>query len=235
MSEPLRIALVAEGPTDRVVIEVVLAAILGQRPFILTQLQPEQSDAFGTRGGGWTGVYKWCRQNAEFGKGHLSDNQMLKNFHVLIVHLDADVAAKTYDSGNIEKRDVDLPLPCEVACPPPNATTDALRAVLLSWCNEQAPPAAMVICMPSKSTEAWVVAALFPNDPEVVRGASFECFNDPGARLGQQPIRQRIKKSKKDYQLKRVELTLAWPRLAGQNGLGQAALFDAELRTALMA
>lgn len=39
MSNP-RIALVAEGPTDFVIIEAALKAIL-QRPFVLNQLQPE--------------------------------------------------------------------------------------------------------------------------------------------------------------------------------------------------
>ena len=39
MSE-LRIALVAEGPTDYVIIEAALKAVL-PKPFILTQLQPE--------------------------------------------------------------------------------------------------------------------------------------------------------------------------------------------------
>lgn len=39
MSE-LRIALIAEGPTDAVIIEAALKAILG-RPFILQTIQPE--------------------------------------------------------------------------------------------------------------------------------------------------------------------------------------------------
>ena len=48
MAESLRIALVAEGPTDRIVIEAALKAILGERTFVLTQLQPEGSIAFGS-------------------------------------------------------------------------------------------------------------------------------------------------------------------------------------------
>ena len=39
MYEP-RIALIAEGPTDFIVIEAALKATL-QRPFVLNQLQPE--------------------------------------------------------------------------------------------------------------------------------------------------------------------------------------------------
>lgn len=47
----LRIALVAEGPTDYVLIEAALKAVLGKQTFVLTQLQPEvTSPSFG---GGW--------------------------------------------------------------------------------------------------------------------------------------------------------------------------------------
>lgn len=54
----LRIALVAEGPTDCIVIEAALNSFL-TRPFILTQLQPEDFQAlggFGATGAGWGGV-----------------------------------------------------------------------------------------------------------------------------------------------------------------------------------
>lgn len=57
MSDPLHIALVVEGPTDRIVIEAVLKAMLRDRAFVITQLQPEGSVAFGGLGAGWVGVY----------------------------------------------------------------------------------------------------------------------------------------------------------------------------------
>jgi hypothetical protein len=68
MSDPLRIALVAEGVTDKVVLEAAVQSMLNGQTFILTLLQPEESVAFtgaghaGPLGGGWKGVYKWCRQ-----------------------------------------------------------------------------------------------------------------------------------------------------------------------------
>ena len=55
----LRIALVAEGPTDCIIIEAALKAVLGQ-PFVLTQLQPEPTRP--DMGGGWGGVFKWCQE-----------------------------------------------------------------------------------------------------------------------------------------------------------------------------
>ena len=51
MSE-LRIALVAEGPTDAIVIEAALKALL-PRPFVLTLVQPEETRP--KLGAGWRG------------------------------------------------------------------------------------------------------------------------------------------------------------------------------------
>lgn len=235
MSSPLRIGLVVEGPTDQIVIESILRAALTERSFLLTRLQPESSDAFGTLGTGWTGVYKWCRQTARQGDGQISVNGLLGRYDLVIIHLDADVAGLTYGSGNIDPEAGDLPLPCSHACPPSDETVEALRSVLLSWCGESTVPPATVICMPSKSTEAWVVSALFPDDRDVLRGQLFECFADPASRLAQQPARRRIRKSVAAYRSQAAALTQAWPRLAGLGGLGQAARFDVELRECLQA
>ena len=53
MSNELRIALVAEGPTDYVVIEAALKAIL-QKPFVMSQIQPEATQP--KMGTGWCGT-----------------------------------------------------------------------------------------------------------------------------------------------------------------------------------
>jgi len=55
MSE-LAIGLVAEGPTDFVIIEAALRACL-KRPFVLTLQQPEATRP--EMQGGWGGVYKY--------------------------------------------------------------------------------------------------------------------------------------------------------------------------------
>ena len=72
MSDPLRVALVAEGPTDLIVIQAALKSILGERSFVLTQIFPETSLAFDSMGTGWAGVYKWCHKSAINGGGRLS-------------------------------------------------------------------------------------------------------------------------------------------------------------------
>jgi hypothetical protein len=60
--------------------------------------------------------------------------------------------------------------------------------------------------------EAWVVAALFPNDAAVLNG--IECWPRPEHRLGQQPASQRIQKRREDYENRFEELKSAWPSLA---------------------
>jgi hypothetical protein len=232
MSDPLQIALVAEGPTDGVVIESALKSILDQRAFVLKQIFPEGSTSFGELGTGWIGVYRWCRQSARRGDGFLSNDKLVfQNFDLLILHVDADVAGFNYADGVITPDATDGTLPCEQRCPPPTDTTDALRLVLLSWCGETQTPVRTVICMPSKSTEAWVVASLFPNDQAMQQG--IECYANAESRLGQQPKAKRIRKKKRDYEGHAAELTDAWPDLVAPGALGEALRFQKEFLRAV--
>ena len=236
MSNPLRIALVAEGPTDAVVIEAALRAMLGGRPFVLTQVFPEDSSAFGSMGTGWVGVYKWCHGAAARGNGRLSGDGLFfstGNYDLLLLHLDADVAGYHYSNGSLNPLPTDGVLPCAKACPPPEATTNELRKVLLSWCGEAATPSRTVLCMPSKNTEAWVVALLFSTDQAIVQG--IECYLNPESRLGQQPKAVRIRKKKRDYLSRSAQLEQAWPRIATPAGVGEALRFQTEFLAAVPA
>ena len=230
MSEPVRLALVAEGPTDAVVVEAALRAILGERDFVLAQLQPEQSEAFGPLGAGWGGVYRWCKQSALHAGGSLGDFRLLlDNYDLLILQLDADVATAQYAEAGVQPAASDGALPCELPCPPPRATTDRLRSVLLSWCGEISPPSKVVLCTPSKSTDAWVVASLFPDDAAVLAASPFECHASPDSRLGQQPKRRRIAKSRAAYRESLNRLVRAWGKL----GFDEAKRFEKDLLRAL--
>jgi hypothetical protein len=94
MSSAVRIALVAEGITDYVVINAAISAILGDRSFYLKLLQPEGSVAFtgcgnaGLFGGGWKGVYQWCLQAAQRSGGSLSGDPLFINYDLLLLHLE---------------------------------------------------------------------------------------------------------------------------------------------------
>lgn len=236
MSDPLRIALVAEGPTDGVVIEAALRSMLNGRSFVLKQVFPEDSVAFGPMGTGWVGVYRWCHAAATRGTGSLSGDQLIfgaGNYDLLLLHLDGDVAGYEYADGSLDPLPTDGALPCEKACPPPSDTTDELRNVLLSWCGETVVPPKTVVCIPSKSTEAWVVASLFPNDQAIAQG--IECYASPESRLGQQPAALRIRKKRRDYLIRTIEMEQAWPRIAAPAALGEAYRFHSEFLAAVPA
>ena len=153
----------------------------------------------------------------------------LFNFHdLLVAQVDADVAGMTYRSGKIDDKTNDLP--CEKPCPPPSDTTDALRAVILRWMGESRTPDRVVLCTPSKSLEAWVVAALYPKNRILTRNR-WECHPNPGAQLRQQPRSQRIRKCPEDYRTKRAQFHDNWPRISRK--LTEAGRFSKEFLVAV--
>lgn len=231
MSELLRIALVAEGPTDTIVIEAALRAILAERPFLLKQLQPEGSLVFGLLGGGWGGIYRWCKQSASRGMGRLSADALLfAAYDLLIIHVDADVASATYQAANVVPCAGDGPIPCAEPCPPARATTDRLRMTVLSWCGEDLLPARVVLCTPAQSIEAWVLSAVFPADAQFQKHG--ECLFAPEERLAAQPKAQRMRKAQRDYRRRAEFFTRHWATMAE---LEEAARFESELRAAISA
>ena len=194
MYEP-HIALVAEGPTDYVLIDAALKAIL-QRPFVLTLLQPEPSlPAFG---GGWGGVLKWCDAAGQRHAGALDADPTLALFDLLIIHLDADVALKQYaDYGPplaIEAVTKNWPvLPVKQPCPPAADTCAALQAVMSGWLGRARPGNKTVLCLPAQSTGAWLVAAMLPSTDTLCQG--LEC--NPGAEDGLAYLKKNLRVKRK--------------------------------------
>ena len=233
MSEPLRIAAAVEGPTDAIVLRAILKAFLPDTDFVFQTLQPEGSAVFGSApssgtGTGWVGVYRWSRQSACEGGGSVSGSSALSNHDVLIVHVDADVAGKTYASGNVRDAPCD-DLPCEQLCPPPDETTNALRAVVLNWLGEHGHPPRVVLCTPSKSIEAWVLAAVWP-EGNVVRRDDWECHPNPEGQLAALPMHRRFRKRPDDYRRKQGDMERAWPEVSAR--LTEAERFEAEFLSA---
>ena len=189
MSEPLRVAVVVEGPTDSIVLKAIVRSLLDGADFEFQTLQPEGSAAFeanfGAHGPGWGGVYRWSRQAAEEGGGSLSGSSALSQWDLLIIHLDADVADKTYSSARIQSPP-HHDLPCVKSCPPPHETTDALRTVLLRWLGEQTCPPQTILCTPSKTMDAWVLTAIFPGNA-TFQQRNWECHTDPEGQINALP------------------------------------------------
>lgn len=234
MSESLRVAVAAEGPTDFTVLEAILEAILTVE-FRLDPLQPERSAAFGAKehgstGVGWGGVYRWIRQAREEGGGAVSGSSVFDRHDVLIVHVDADVATKTYASASIKDAPRD-DLPCNMPCPPASDTTNALRAVVLNWLGEASSiPPNLVMCTPSMKMDAWVIAAVAPSNAMVLR-EDWECRVDPDSQLTALPRSQRFEKTQNGYRGKYHEIMAGWHGVTAT--LTEAARFQEDFLSVL--
>ncbi len=234
MSSVTRIALVAEGITDHVVLHAAIRSMLGGRPFALKLLQPEGSVAFtgggnaGLLGGGWPGVYKWCAQASDR-SGSLRNDPLFMNYDLLLLHLDADVASENPGNGN-PSHPLAQDLPCVQPCPPATDTTNSLRQLMLSWVGETATPQKTVLCTPSKSTESWVMAMFFPGDREMAK-KGWECHPKPENRLAQQPLNQRFAKREEDYKERYSAMVEKWPAVVAQ--LPEAERFRDDLLAAM--
>ena len=234
MSSPMRVAAAVEGPTDAIALEAILSAVFPETDLEFQTLQPEGSLAFGSKlfadtGYGWAGVYRWISQAVEEGSGSISGCSVFDYHDALVVQVDADVAHKTYGSANI----TDAPcndLPCDQACPPASATTNALQAVILKWLGESACPEKIVLCTPSKSIDSWVLAAVCP-DNRVVQGDDWECNLEPTGQLGTLPKAVRFGKNVGDYRDRQGKVAENWHAVAAR--LSEAARFEAELKSSL--
>lgn len=211
MSDQLRIALVAEGPTDYEIILAALNAIL-LRPFILTQLQPEATRP--TMGTGWCGVRKWCHDTRLRCSEMNGIDYTLAGFDLLVIHLDLDVAGMSYAdcSPEVELMARDWQwesLPCpEQPCPPISATRDQIDAVLKSWLGGHLPMHKTLHCLPAQSSGTWLAAAILPPAHALLVRA--ECDASVERRLELLPKKERIKKKVMEYRKHAPSITSQW-------------------------
>lgn len=236
MSNPLRLALVGEGPTEREVIEAALKKILDNRSFVLTQLQPEATKP--DMGTGWGGVLKWCQQQATRcppNGGLIENDPTLSAFDGIIVQLDADVA--TFSYANLRPPITNAyaaakkwrSLPCPTHCPPVPLPTDALYAVLLSWLQPAVPGPKTVVCIPSMNTGAWQAAARLPPNHELLN--SIECKPDIEEKMQFLPVSLRV--NKKDRKSRLVAANAVAARWSDVKAISSRALaFEESILTA---
>jgi len=209
----LRIALVAEGPTEREVLKAALDAILSPRTFELIQLQPEITQP--KFGGGWGGVLKWCKDVAKRHHGPLSEDPTLAGFDAIVLHLDADVAGFSYAGVGFGDDQIEvhwLGLPCANPCPPETAAASALHAVLLSWLHPAWPGPTCIVWLPAMNTGSWIAAATLPAGHPLL--ADLECRLDIEVQLAQLPLRQRFRKTRADVLRAALRITANWPQVA---------------------
>lgn len=196
MSE-LRVALIAEGPTDAIIIRAALKAILDS-PFVLQTLQPEAIS--GPVGTVWCGVFRWCRAFAQRGAAGLESDPTLPGFDLFVLYLDADVAEQCYgDGGSVVEEAARglLPLPCRQPCPPPAAAADEVRRRLIDWLGLKQVGPRTVICLPSKAIDTWLAVGVLQDGHSLLKG--LECNLRLSEQLAALPMSQRIRKTQRDY------------------------------------
>ncbi|MCB2153708.1 hypothetical protein KQI84_02380 [bacterium] len=209
MSE-LRVAVVGEGPTDTVIIEAALKALLPDS-FVITQIQPEPTRP--KLGTGWGGVLRWCQEFATRGFNRIEDDPTLPGFDLFIIHLDADVAEYSYEdvSPGIAQQAMNNgwpPLPNSTNCPPATGGAGVVRALPIAWANLSGLGPKTVLCVPSKATEAWLVAALFSDGHRMLN--DLECNLNLENRLKQLPLAEKVKKKKREYQAHEQRVRDQW-------------------------
>ncbi|WP_374415893.1 hypothetical protein [Ectopseudomonas oleovorans] len=230
MSE-LRIALVAEGPTDYELIHAALRAILPDA-FQMTLLQPETTQP--QLGNGWPGVLKWCHTTSQRHNGSLDTDPTLEGYDLLIIHLDTDVALMSYaNCGTAVTNSANQfgwqPLPCNQPCPPVTNTCAQLQAALISWLTPAAPGKKSVWCLPAQSTGSWLAAAaLKANHPLLQR---LECDPTVEDALTRLPKAERIKKSVPEYRRHADSVRSNWTQVKAL--CSQAQVFEQDVLAAV--
>lgn len=228
-----RIGVAAEGIADQEVIQAALAAILPE-PMVVSPLQPE--DLYPSLGLGWCGVARWCIWMRRTGGSLLQGNPTLPDLDLVVLQVDADVAQKSYTDCRppIDAVAQQLgALPENVPCPPPRAAADKLRKVVPTWLGISTLDARTILCVPSKSIDAWVAVALAPEMPDLDL-ADIECETNPKDRLFNLPLGQRLKKGGiiRQYRDRVVPaITTRWPDVC--TICSQAQRFHDDVREAI--
>jgi hypothetical protein len=236
MSSPLRIALVAEGTTEREVIEAALKSILATRSFVLTQLQPEATKP--DMATGWGGVLKWCQQQAarcQPNGGLIEADPTLSTFDGVVIQVDADVATFSYADLRPPYMNADAaakgwqPLPCPTHCLPAPLPLDDLHAVLLSWLYPAVPGAKTVVCIPAMNTGAWQAAAKLPAGHALL--VSLECNPNIEAQMQALPLDLRVnKRDRKSRMAAANAVATLWSDVTAR--CTRAQVFDQAIRVA---
>lgn len=206
-----QIGIVAEGPTDKVVIDGALDALLPV-PYVSTLLQPDETRP--KLGQGWGGVFRWMHQTNQREMSSVSDDPLLSMYDLIIVHLDADVCASSYGAlgDEIEQQArALLPLPCDKPCPPARDAVQELERVIQSWIAPRTLGSKATLCIPSRSIEAWLAVAVLPPDHPLV--GNVECRNNLDRQLKSLPMATRIKKTRREYLQHKPAVTAQWDRV----------------------
>lgn len=139
------VGFVCEGATDVVVLRRVVAEVLG--PIESRTLQPSTDELDRTSPGaatGWSEVRAWCERVSDL--DDYFDPPVGEPIDILVIAIDLDIAVR----AGVQKAPSNLKA----------YDAKALCDVVKSWLPSPL-PGRLVIVIPVKSIEAWILAALF--------------------------------------------------------------------------
>lgn len=167
------IGIVSEGPTDYLVLKMIIDKITGEENRYLS-LQPE-ADMKGRYGNGWKGVWKWCKETAPL---EVIMDSIQPRIDIVVIQMDGDVVRKEKevhclcDSTVCDEKGKDFPLYCKKAieriCPvdiPRQSHSYEINDVInygkyvLDEAISISNKSRIIITIPCDSTDAWIVAA----------------------------------------------------------------------------
>ena len=149
----LRVGIVAEGPSDWIVLEEVMKAVHAEIEFV--RLQPDQT--LTSLGQGWRGVRAWCTENGPRLE-LLMTGLTGRPLHILVIHADCSMADKAGAAH---------------PCPPASDTALALGEIIeVRWLGRAPRLDFVVIATPAQSSDAWAIATF---DPPYANLAGIEC------------------------------------------------------------
>lgn len=220
MFKAFRVGIVAEGPTDVVVLaaclEAALQARLSGRQLVVRQVYPDESRMFGQ---GWKGVVKYAASLAERAA---MGSVLPANLDLLVVHLDGEVANEPI-------------MELSVSCPPASAAANELRSIVLFIMGlDVASEPRVVVSVPCQDIEAWLVPLYRQSEiSDCAEGiAAVECMSKPAHLFqGGKPKLARFKNgelSKKTAEYRAIAPHIAkmWPTI---RQLSQALRFEQDL------
>lgn len=200
------IGLIAEGPTDAVVLEPLIKRAVGARAqgldVEIVPVQPGDVTSGGSEEGGWLQVKAWCLRNGAAQRRALYFEPLFEGFgprcHALLVQLDADLLHLVPDLARREG----VPAPAELT---PEARGETIRALLTRWLwpeeGARLDEPRTVRLAAVWSTETWLVAALDPAlaTPEAVDPNPLLLKVSPGLAypLGSTKLKKSVKRWKK--------------------------------------
>lgn len=159
-------------------------------------------------------MFKWCREFAARSHASPETDPTLPGFDLFVIHIDADVADKSYaDGGEAVSAAAQslLSLPCTQPCPPPAGAADELRKRLLAWLGLVQVGPRTVLCVPSKAIETWLAAGVLDKDHPLL--IELECKLSLETQLAGLPKGERIKKSTRGYVAHAGSMTREWARV----------------------